>query len=87
MTQHNESVERQRLLLKAEAWANSVESIHAFDTNLVTMHYDEYLQDGNVVDTTYNDGRIERQQNGKVIRTLGEKLSGDELLNKYIRVS
>ena len=87
MTEYTETVKRQALLLEAEIWADGIESIHGFDTRKVTMAYDEYLDDGVVVDTTYNDGRIVRRKNGKIIRTLGEKLEGQELLDKYTRVS
>ena len=87
MGQYDDKVERQRLLLEAEVWANGIESIHGFDTRKVTMAYDDYLDDGIVVDTTFNDGRIERRQDGKIIRTLGKKLEGDELIDKYYRVS
>lgn len=87
MTEYTETVKRQALLLEAEVWADGIASIHAFDTRKVTMAYDEYLDDGNVVDTTFNDGRIERRKNGKLIRILGEKLQGDELIDKYERFS
>ena len=87
MGQYDDRVERQRLLLEAEIWADGIESIHGFDTRKVTMAYDDYLDDGIVVDTTFNDGRIERRQDGKLIRTLGKKLEGDELIDKYYRVS
>lgn len=87
MTEYKNAVERQRLLLEAEVWADGIESIHGFDTRKVTMAYDDYLDDGIVVDTTFNDGRIERRQDGKLIRTLGKKLEGDELIDKYWRNS
>lgn len=87
MGQYKDRVERQRLLLEAEIWADGIESIHGFDTRKVTMAYDDYLDDGIVVDTTFNDGRIERRQDGKLIRTLGKKLEGDELIDKYWRNS
>lgn len=87
MTEFKNAVERQRLLLEAEVWADGIESIHGFDTRKVTMAYDDYLDDGIVVDTTFNDGRIERRQDGKLIRTLGKKLEGDELIDKYWRNS
>lgn len=87
MGQYKDRVERQRLLLEAEIWADGIESIHGFDTRKVTMAYDDYLDDGIVVDTTFNDGRIERRKDGKLIRTLGKKLEGDELIDKYWRVS
>ena len=50
------------------------------------MAYDNHLEDGNVLDVTYNDGRIERQKDGKVIRVLGKKLEGDDLISKYTMV-
>lgn len=87
MGQYDDKVQRQRLLLEAEVWADGIESIHGFDTRKVTMAYDDYLDDGIVVDTTFNDGRIERRQDGKLIRTLGKKLEGDELIDKYWRNS
>jgi hypothetical protein len=85
MTEYSETVKRQGLLLEAEIWANGIESIHGFDTRKVTMHYDEYPNDGNIVDITYNDGRIERLKKGKLIRTLGEKVQGKDLIDKYTR--
>tara|TARA_Y100000015_G_scaffold9311_1_gene8856 strand:- start:359 stop:544 length:186 start_codon:yes stop_codon:yes gene_type:complete len=43
-------------------------------------------KDGRVTDITYNDGRIERSKDGKVIRTFGEKqLHGDDLINQWER--
>ena len=87
MGQYDDKVQRQRLLLEAEVWADGIESIHGFDTRKVTMAYDDYLDDGIVVDTTFNDGRIERRKDGKLIRTLGKKLEGDELIDKYWRNS
>ena len=36
-------------------------------------------------DRSYYDGRIERTQGGKVIRTFGEKLVGDKLIDEYQR--
>ena len=49
------------------------------------MWYEENPEDGRVTDTTFNDGRIERTKDGKLIRTLGTKLVGDELIDKYIK--
>ncbi len=86
MTEYSETVERQKILLEAEEWSKGVESLHGFDTRKVTMAYDNHLEDGNVLDVTYNDGRIERQKDGKVIRVLGKKLEGDDLISKYTMV-
>jgi len=87
MTEFKNAVERQKTLLEAEVWADGVAGIHIFDTRKVTMAYDNHLDDGRVVDTTFNDGRIERRIDGKLIRVLGEKLEGDELIDKYLRFS
>ena len=52
------------------------------------MWYDDHPEDtknGNVTDIEYNCGYIVRKQNGKVIRTFGKVLEGDELLDVYVR--
>lgn len=87
MTQYDETVERQRLMLEAEAWSMGTKAIHVhgFDS----MWYDNHPEDTEgskmVTDVEYNCGLIERNQNGKLIRTFGKKLEGEELLNHYIR--
>lgn len=87
MTQYDDTVERHRLLLEAEEWSMKTKSIHVHGFN--TMYYDDYPEDteGNkmVTDIEYNCGYIERRQNGKVIRTFGRVLEGEELLNHYVR--
>ncbi len=84
MTQYQERVRKQALKLEAEEWANEVAGIHAH--SLSSMWYDDHPEDtadGGVVDTTYNDGRIERSKNGKVIRVMGKRLTGDMLVDAY----
>ena len=85
MTEHSEKVERQRLLLEAEEWANGVKDIHVH--SLSSMWYDNRPEDTaggkNVTDTAYNNGVIVRQQNGKVIHRFGKALKGDDLINEY----
>tara|TARA_B100000927_G_scaffold201834_1_gene163444 strand:- start:3351 stop:3614 length:264 start_codon:yes stop_codon:yes gene_type:complete len=85
MTEFSETVERQRLLLEAEEWAEGINQIHVFDAKTTHMWYEENPDDGRVTDTTYNDGRIERTKDGKLIRTLGNKLEGDDLIDKYVK--
>ena len=86
MGEHREIVIRQAKLLLAEEWAKGVKSLHSFDTRKCTMAYDTNTEDGNVIDTEYNDGRIERKKDGKVIRTFGEaQLSGDDLISQWER--
>ncbi len=87
MTQYDDTVERQRLLLEAEEWAKGVKSlhVHSFDS----MWYDDRPQDTKgkkmVTDTEYNNGVITRHQNGKLIHTFGEELTGDKLIDTYVR--
>ena len=87
MTEYSDTVERQRLLLEAEEWAEGVSSIHVHGFS--SMWYDTRPQDtanGQMVcDTTYNNGIIERKKDGKLIHTFGKKLTGDELIAAYER--
>ena len=84
MTEHKEKVIRHAMLLEAEDWAKGVSGIHVHSFS--SMWYDNHPEDtadGGVVDTTYNDGRIERSKNGKVIRVMGKRLTGDMLVDAY----
>ena len=88
MGEHTEKVIRQAKLLLAEKWADGITNIHIFDTTKTQMWYENINteKDGRVTDITYNDGRIERSKDGKVIRTFGEKqLHGDDLINQWER--
>ena len=90
MTQYDETVERQRLLLEAEEWANGVRSLHSH--RLKSMWYDTRPQDTDngqyVIDKQYNGSEIERSiydAKGEYIGTFifGKRLSGDDLINEY----
>ena len=86
MTQYNETVNNQRLLLEAEEWAKGIKQIHVHRLTSLWYETKESIKDlevGNVTDTIYNDGRIQRSQNGKVIRTFGEVLTGEDLVHEY----
>lgn len=88
MTEHKDKVIKHAMLLEAEDWSKLVEWIHVhkFDS----MWYDEWPQDTkkhSVCDTKYNDGRIERTHAGKLIRVIGEKLTGDDLIDKWARAN
>ena len=84
MSEHNEIVERQRQLLAAEKWARGVKTLHAH--SLTSLWYDDRGNDGSVLDTEYNDGRIQREirETGETI-WFGEKLTGDALIDAYGR--
>lgn len=85
MGQYDALVEKRRLLLEAEEWANKTKSIQCH--SMSSMWYDDRPQDTadgkSVMDITYNSGLIERRlDSGKVI-WFGEKLQGDDLLWYY----
>ena len=86
MTQFNDRVEKQRLKIEAEEWAQGVRSIHAH--SLTSLWYDKGREDGSVLDVQYNDGRVKReiQSTGETI-ILGTQLIGDALLEQYVRES
>jgi len=87
MTEFSERVERQRLLLEAEEWAKGVKDLHVHGLN--SMWYDDRPEDTEggkmVTDTQFNNGLIERSQDGKVIHVWGTRLEGDELIREYER--
>ena len=84
MSEHNEIVERQRLLLEAEAWSKGVKTLHAHA--LSSMWYDDRGNDGSVMDTEYNSGLIKREivETDEVVY-FGKKLTGDDLIDQYTR--
>ena len=84
MTQYDDKVERQRLLLLAEDWAKTIKGIHAH--SLSSMWYDTRPQDTDgksVIDRQYNDGLVERTlENGELVY-FGDRLTGDELIYEW----
>jgi len=88
MSEYDEVVERQRLLLEAEEWAKQPKAIHIH--RLASMWYEteeskEDFEDGSVTDTEYNSGLIERTKNGVLIRTFGSRRTGDKLIDLFTR--
>ena len=87
MGQYSDRVERQRLLLEAEEWAQGVQSLHAHSLN--TMWYDtrpQYTEDGKgVVDKQFNSGLIERTLTDGTKVFFGTELKGDQLIDEYTR--
>tara|TARA_Y100000385_G_scaffold242722_1_gene259821 strand:- start:258 stop:521 length:264 start_codon:yes stop_codon:yes gene_type:complete len=86
MTQFNDRVEKQRLKIEAEEWAQGVRSLHAH--SLTSLSYDNGREDGSVLDIQYNDGRVERKidSTGETI-ILGTQLIGKDLVEQYVRES
>ena len=86
MTEYDLKVERQRLLLEAEAWADVPKALHTH--RISSMWYDDRPQDtedSHVTDVEYNSGLIVRSKNGIKIHTFGERLEGDALIDKYCK--
>ena len=88
MTQYDEIVENQRLLLEAEEWAKIPKSVHVH--RLDSMWYEtedskKFLDKGSVTDIQYNNGIIKRQQDGKTVHIFGEEITGEELVRAYVR--
>ena len=87
MGQFDDRVERQRLLLEAEEWAQTVKFIQMH--SLSSMWYDteesakEIKENGAVTDTAFNSGLIFRRRNDKLIYTFGTELKGDALIDSY----
>ena len=84
MSEHDKVVDRQRRLLSAEKWARGVKTLHAH--SLTSLWYDDRGNDGSVLDTEYNDGRIQREirETGETV-WFGEELTGDDLLDAHGR--
>jgi hypothetical protein len=87
MTQYDERVELQRLKIEAEEWASKVKSIHGH--SISSMHYDTRPQDTEdgkgVVDVEYNDGTVKRTLSEGGTYIFGKALTGQDLVNSYIR--
>lgn len=86
MTQYDETVEAQRLLLEAEKWAKGVKATHAH--SLDSMHYDTRPEDTakgsrSVLDVEYNDGSVKRTLDDGSTIILGERLTGQDLVDAY----
>jgi len=89
MSQYNDRVERQRLLILAEEWAKSVKGIHSH--SLSSMWYDTRPQDTedgkSVIDIEYYSGLIKRQTHDGYEVYFGKELKGDDLIDAYTQVS
>ena len=87
MTEYSDMIENKRKQLLAEEWARGVQHIHVH--SMKSMWYDNRPADtdnGNVIDTTYNDGVIERKlPSGEIVYLTEQKLEGDALIDKWER--
>ena len=89
MTEYDDKVARQALLLEAEEWAKGIQSVQVH--GLTSMWYEtaeskaDIEKNGYVTDTVYNSGLIKRERDGKLVCTFGLKLSGDDLIDSYCK--
>ena len=82
MTQYDDVVENQRLLIEAEEWAKGIKSIHAH--SMSSMWYDDRPQDTekhSVTDTEYMSGKIERTLHDGTRIVLVEGATGEKLVS------
>ena len=89
MTEYDDRVARQALLLEAEEWAKGIQSVQIH--GLTSMWYEtaeskaDIEKNGYVTDTVFNSGLIERVRDGKVVCTFGIRLTGDDLIDSYCK--
>ena len=85
MTQYDNIVEDQRLLIKAEKWAKGVKAIHGHGIN--SLWYDNRPQDTSegkrVLDTEFYSGLIQRTCSDGSLVYFGKELKGKELVDSY----
>ena len=81
-------MQRQKVLLEAEDWADGIKSIHVH--GITSMYYEtaeskaDIEKNGQVTDTEYNSGLIVRERNGKEVCTFGIRKTGDDLIDAYL---
>jgi len=81
-------VQRQKILLEAEEWADGIKGIHVH--GITSMWYEtaeskaDIEKNGQVTDTEYNSGLIVRERNGKKVCTFGIRKTGDDLIDVYL---
>jgi formylmethanofuran dehydrogenase subunit E-like metal-binding protein len=89
MGEYDYRVQRQKVLLEAEEWADGVKSIHVH--GITSMYYEtaeskaDIEKNGQVTDTEYNSGLIVRERNGKEVCTFGIRKTGDDLIDAYLK--
>ena len=88
MSEYDSAVERQRILLEAEAWADSPKSILIHQTTSMWYETEKTKKDAvkGVVDVQYMDGRIERTvtSTGKKY-LIQEGMTGADLVQEVVR--
>lgn len=87
MTQYDDKVQYQRDLMAAEEWSKTFSSFH--NHSISSMWYDtrpQDTQDGKrVTDIIYNSGLIQRTCADGAVIYFGKELTGQELIDSYIK--
>ena len=90
MGEYDYRVQRQRVLLEAEEWAEGIKSIHTH--RITSMYYEtketkaDIEKNGQVTDTEYNSGLIVRTRDNKEICTFGIRKTCDDLILSLIHI-
>ena len=82
MTEYSERVIKRAKEIAAEKWAKGVEHLHSHRLNSMWYEPEPHkVKHKNVLDITYNDGRIERDG----VEILPSQVSGKQLIDKWER--
>ena len=80
MTEYSERVIKRAKEIAAEEWAKGIEHIHSHRLNSMCYEPEPHkVKHKNVLDITYNDGRIERDG----VEILPSQVSGKQLIDKW----
>ena len=83
MTQYDYIMRRKRQELAAEDWGNEVADIHAFNTEQVTMWYDNRLDDGHDLDVRYSNDKVKRTLSTGRVVWIGEQISKKSMVEMF----
>ena len=84
MTEYSERVIKRAKEIAAEEWAKGVVHLHSHRLNSMWYEPEPHkVKHKNVLDITYNDGRIERDG----VEILPSQISGKQLIDKWEQVN
>ena len=86
MTEYSDAVEKRKMEIAYEEYADGVKQIHCFNTNDTRVWYDDREPEGKVMDIEYNDGRIRRQLEDDTVIWIGQKKKKWQIKDEMKRV-
>ncbi len=86
MTEYSDAVEKRKMEMAYEEYADGVKQIHCFNTNDTRVWYDDREPEGKVMDIEYNDGRIRRQLEDDTVIWIGQKKKKWQIKDEMKRV-